>query len=170
MTARRRVLYILSVVPVCLVAGALLFSIWPWQVATQHLAVLLLLGSTLAELSLHGMQKLPFTCSYLPGKSNFNITFLLFGLLIFIVLIGAAQLERDSFDYWPGYAAIVGGLLIVALCTRWSASRLARSPEGVLQFEEAFDPAVFALDLHRDGVTPIEVNSAVTDKYSDPAL
>ena len=164
MIARRRVLYILSVVPVCLVAGALLFSIWPWQIAAQHLVALSLLGSILAELALHGMQKLPFTCSYLPGKSNFNITFLLFGLLIFIVIIGAAQLERDSFDYWPGYAAIIGLLMALAICARWSASRLAKSPEGVLQFEEAADPAVFALDLHRDGVTPIEVSSAVTDK------
>jgi len=169
MIARRRVLYILSVVPVCLVAAALLFSIWPWQAAAKHLAALILLGSILAELALHGMQKLPFTCSYLPGKSNFNITFLLFGLLIFIVIIGAAQLERDSFDYWPGYAAIIGLLMTLAICVRWSASRLAKSPEGVLQFEEAADPAVFALDLHRDGVTPVEFSSAVTDKYSDPA-
>jgi CubicO group peptidase (beta-lactamase class C family) len=174
MVARRRALYILSVVPVCLVAGAMLFSIWPWQVAAKHVAALLLLGSILAELALHGMQKLPFTCSYLPGKSNFNITFLLFGLLIFIVIIGAARLERDSFDYWPGYGAIIGMLMTLAICARWSASRLAKSPEGVLQFEEAAEPAIFALDLHRDGVTPIEVtdelSSAVTDKYSDRAL
>ena len=170
MIARRRVLYILSVVPVCLVSAALLFSIWPWQVAAQHLAALLLLGSILAELALHGMQKLPFTCSYLPGKSNFNITFLLFGLLTFIVIIGAARLERDSFDYWPGYVAIVGLLTTLAICARWSASTLAKSPEGTLQFEEAADPAVFALDLHRDGVTVTnDLSSAVTDKYSDPA-
>jgi len=170
MAARRRALYSLSVVPVCLVAGALLFSIWPWQAAAKHLAALILLGSILAELCLHGTQKLPFTCSYLPGKSNFNITFLLFGLLIFIVIIGAAQLERDSFDYWPGYAAIIGLLMTLAICARWSASRLAKSPEGVLQFEEAANPVVFALDLHRDGVTVTpELNSAVTDKYSGPA-
>ncbi len=171
MIARRRVLYILSVAPVCLVAGALLFSIWPWQAAAKHVAALILLGSILVELALHGMQKLPFTCSYLPGKSNFNITFLLFGLLIFTVIIGAAQLERDSFDYWPSYAAIIGLLLTLAICARWSASRLAKSPEGILQFEEAAEPAVFALDLHRDGVTVTDnLNSVVTDKYSDPAL
>jgi len=86
---------------------------------------------------------------------------------IFGIIVQASQLERDSFDNSLGYALLVSLLLILAICARWSASRLTKSPEGILQFEEAADPAVFALDLHRDGVTPIDttpVNSAVTDK------
>jgi CubicO group peptidase (beta-lactamase class C family) len=155
MIARRRALYSLSVVPVCLGAAALLFSIWPWQPAAKHLVVLALLGAALAEVCLHGRQKLPFTCSYLPGKSNFNITFLLASMLIFSGVVEAAQMERDSFDDSVGYAAVVGVLLAMAICARWSATRLAKSEEGELQFEEAAEPAIFALDLHRDGVTPI---------------
>jgi uncharacterized membrane protein HdeD (DUF308 family) len=143
------------VVPVCLGAAALLFSIWPWQPAAKHLVVLALLGAALAEVCLHGRQKLPFTCSYLPGKSNFNITFLLASMLIFSGVVEAAQMERDSFDDSVGYAAVVGVLLAMAICARWSATRLAKSEEGELQFEEAAEPAIFALDLHRDGVTPI---------------
>ena len=46
-------------------------------------------------------------------------------------------------------------LATLAILARWSATRLADSPEGVLEFEEAAEPAVFVLDLHRDGVTPI---------------
>jgi hypothetical protein len=106
MIARRRALYGLSVVPVFLAAAALLFSIWPWQAAAKHLLVLALLGTTLAEVCLHGRQKLPFTA-------------------------------------------------------RWSATRLANSEEGEVQFEEAAEPAIFALDLHRDGVTPIATASDV---------
>ena len=79
-------------------------------------------GAYAPSVALHGRQKLPFTCSYLPGKSNFNITFLLFSLLIFTVIIGAANQERDSFDYWPGYVAIVGLLLAFAICARWSTA------------------------------------------------
>jgi CubicO group peptidase (beta-lactamase class C family) len=155
MIARRRALYGLSVVPVCLGAAALLFSIWPWQAAAKHLLVLALLGTVLAEVCLHGMQKLPFTCSYLPGKSNFNISFLLCGMIIFSAIVKAAELERDSFAHAAGYAAVVGVLTVMAICAHWSATRLANSEEGELQFEEAAEPAIFALDLHRDGVTPI---------------
>ena len=153
MNARRRALYSLSVVPVCLGAAALLFSTWPWQAAAMHVAVLLLLGTAMAELCLHGRQKLPFTCSYLPGKSNFNISFLLCSMLIFTVIVKASPWERDSFDDAAAYAVVVGVLLALAACARWSAWRLAKSPEGELKFEEAAEPAVFVLDLHRDGVT-----------------
>jgi hypothetical protein len=172
MIARRRALYGLSVLPVCAGAAAVLFTSWPWQMAAKHVTVLALLGVATAELCLHGRQKLPFTCSYLPGKSNMNISFLLCSLGIFGLIVQAAREERDSFDSTPAYTLLIGLLATLAIAARWSASRLARSPEGVLQFEEAAEPAVFVLDLHRDGVTSIEVtsiNSAVTDTHSGPA-
>jgi CubicO group peptidase (beta-lactamase class C family) len=164
MTARRRPLYALSVVPVCVGAAALLFSIWPWQAASKHLIVIVLTGTIAAELCLSGKQKLPFTCSYLPGKSHFNMKFLLCSLLfIFNVIAKVAQLERDSFDDAAGYAAVVGVLTALAICARWSATRLAKSEEGELQFEEAVEPAIFSLNLHRDGVTPIALSDGPAD-------
>ena len=48
---------------------------WPWQAAAAHLLVLGLFGAVVAEVCLYGAQKIPFTCSYLPGKSNLHITF-----------------------------------------------------------------------------------------------
>jgi CubicO group peptidase (beta-lactamase class C family) len=155
MTARRRALYTLSVVPVCLGAAALLFSIWPWQAAAKHLLVLVLLGSATAELCLHGRQKLPFACSYLPGKSNFNGTMLIWAFLLLTLMGEGTKLERESFDHAADYGVLVGALSVLAIAARWSAGRLAKSEEGHLQFEEAEEPEVFALDLHRDGVTPI---------------
>jgi CubicO group peptidase (beta-lactamase class C family) len=153
--ARRRALYAISVVPVSLGTAALLFSIWHWQAAAKHLVVLALLGTSIAEICLHGTQKLPFTCSYLPGKSNFNITFLLASTLGLLGIVNAATLERDAFDDPAGYAALVALLAALAISARWSANRMANSPEGELQFEESAEPEVFALDLHRDGVTQL---------------
>jgi CubicO group peptidase (beta-lactamase class C family) len=147
MIARRRALYVLSVVPVCLGTAAILFSIWPWQVAARHLLLLALLGTTVAELCLLGTQKLPFTCSYLPGKSNFNITFLLCINLGLLAIVKAALIERDSFDNPAAYTAALALLTGLAIAARWSATKLAASHEGELQFEESAEPAVFALNL-----------------------
>jgi len=163
MLARRRALYAMSVAPVCLGAAVLLFSIWPPEAAAKHLLVLALLATIIAELCLHGTQKLPFTCSYLPGKSRANMTFLLFGGFVFSAFAKIAQLERRSFDDTVAYTAVIAALAALAICARWSASRLAKSPEGVLQFEEAAEPAIFALDLHRDGVTPIAEHAGDND-------
>jgi hypothetical protein len=149
MTARRRALYALSVLPVSLGAAVVLFWIWPWQAAAKHVLVLVLLGTIIAELCLHGTQKLPFTCSYLPGKSNFNIAFLMCVMLFLPAIMEAVKWERDSFDNPAQYAALVGLLAALAFSARWSAMRLARSAEGKLAFEEAAEPAVLALNLDR---------------------
>jgi CubicO group peptidase (beta-lactamase class C family) len=153
LTARRRASYVVSVAPVCLVTAAVVFSVWPWQAAAKHVLALALLGSVCAELALYGTRKLPFACSYLPGKSSFNITLLLSVNLGFVAIVKAAQWERDSFDNPAAYAALVGLLAALALMARWWVSRSSR---GDLRFEEAEDPALFALDLHRDGVTQFD--------------
>jgi hypothetical protein len=61
----------------------------------------------------------------------------------------AVKWERDSFDRPARYAALVGVLAALAISARWSVTRLARSAEGKLQFEEAAEPAVLALNLDR---------------------
>lgn len=153
-TARRRALYAISVIPVLGGSAALFLSTWPWRPAVQHLVVLALLGIIVAELCLLGTQKIPFTCSYLPGKSNFNITFLISVSLIFTGLAKVAQVERNAFDDPVSYAAIVAVLAVLAIAARWRAG----SSEGELTFEEPADPAIFMLDLHRDGITPMPPN------------
>jgi hypothetical protein len=127
----------------------MLFSIWPWQAAAKHLLLLALLGTTVAELCLLGTQKLPFTCSYLPGKSNVNITFLLCLNLGFLAIVKAALMERDSFDNASGYTSAVGLLTALAVAARWSVTKLAASSEAELHFEESAELAVLALNLPR---------------------
>jgi hypothetical protein len=104
-----------------------------------------MLGTIVAELSLHGTQKLPFTCSYLPGKSNFNIAFLMCVILFLPAIMEAVKWKRDSFDN-PARAGVLG---VLAFSARWSATRVARSAEGKLAFEEAAEQAVLALNLDR---------------------
>jgi hypothetical protein len=45
-------------------------------------------------------------------------------------------------------------LAMVAIAMRWWTGRLAKSAEPGLRFEEEPAPAIFALDLHRDGAPP----------------
>jgi hypothetical protein len=103
------------------------------------------LGTIVAELILHSTQKLPFTCSYLSGKSNFNIAVLMCVILFLPAIMEAVKWERDSFDNPARYAVMIGVLAAFAFSARWSAMRLARSAEGKLAFEEAGEPAVLAL-------------------------
>ncbi len=111
---------------------------------------------TIAELCLHGFQKIPFTCSYLPGKSNFHITFWLCLLGILNLTYRAAKFEQSTLEH-PGrpYAAMVMILAAAAACARWRTAARAKGTDATLLFEESPRAAISALELHRDGVLPV---------------
>ncbi len=153
--ARRRALLILGLGPPLVLSAALLMSVWPPRMAVKHVIVLSLLGLILAELSLHGAQKLPFTCSYLPGKSNFHLTFWLCIGLIVQIIDGGAQLELRALYDSRGYVAMQGILGAVAILARWRTGWHAKSEEIDVQFEDAPVPAILALQIHKDGVVPL---------------
>jgi hypothetical protein len=71
--AGRRALLALSVVPLCVLAAVVYLWLGPWRTVLEHLLVLALLGVILSEVCLQNFQKLPFTCSYLPGKSRMHM-------------------------------------------------------------------------------------------------
>jgi hypothetical protein len=83
LSAVRRAMWMLALVPVWLTLALLFLARWPtWPIA-GHLLLLGLLGVIVVELSLYGFHKLPFTCSWLPGQSKVHVVF--WGLLLVLV-------------------------------------------------------------------------------------
>jgi len=147
LAASRRALYGLALAPVWTALAALFLCIWPWRTAAGHILVLGLLGMIVAELCLYGFQKIPFTCSYLPGKSYFHMAVLAFLGLIFLITKGAA-IERSALDDPSRYATMIGVLGLAVALTRWRTAAHAKSDDAELQFEDAPPPAILELRLH----------------------
>ncbi len=59
-----------------LVTTVVCLWLWPARQNAGHLAVLGILGMILADICLLRFRKIPFTCSWLPGKSHANMAFL----------------------------------------------------------------------------------------------
>ena len=149
--ASRRALLLLSVAPVWVISAAVCFWLWPWQQAAAHLAVLGLLGIILADVALFGFRKIPFTCSYLPGKSQVHM--IIVAAVILISLVAQSVTWEQEALQKPGMMAAMLALLgLAAVAIRWRIAVLARSDEEGLQFEEEGTPAVLELGLYRDGV------------------
>ena len=149
--ARRRAFYALSVTPVWVGSTALAFAMWPWQAAAEHSLLLAAAGAIFAEAALAGVQKIPFTCSYLPGKSNFHMTFLLCTGAVLSVIAKAVQLERATFEDAGAYAAVVAAMAGVAAgIAVWNWARVRSAEEGAVRFEET-DAAVVTLNLRERG-------------------
>jgi hypothetical protein len=72
-------------------------------------------------------------------------------LLIVEIIDGGAQLELRALRF----ALMIAVLAAAALAARWWTSAAAQSEDTNLRFEEGPVPAIFALEVHKDGVVPL---------------
>ena len=152
--ASRRALLLLSVAPVWLGTAVACLWLWPSRQSVAHLLVLGLLGLAMADLCLLGFQKIPFTCSYLPGKSRVHMVFL---AAVAVLVLGSSgtMLERRALRETGRTALMLAVLLVVWISIRLATVALATRAEQELRFEEEIVPAVQGLGLNRDGVMPL---------------
>jgi hypothetical protein len=147
LNARRRALIVASVAPAWVISAGLLGSGWPWRPVAVHLAVLASLGMVLAEFSLDGIQRLPFACSYLQGRSNLHLTFWLWIILLLAGVVVAAVNELRAFESLAASAALVFGSGTLAVFTILRNNRLARPGSAELRFEEQPPDQLQSLNL-----------------------
>ncbi len=143
--ATRNTLLLFSVAPVWIVSAALGLSFRPLSMVADHLLVLMLIGVILVDLSLIRFHKVPFTCSLLPGSTNFQLVFWA-GFAGFVLLaIFEISCEMPALHNPHLYVWLVGGLSVIAAAL-WGINRHeARS--AVLYFEELPDEVITTLHL-----------------------
>jgi len=143
LAAIRRPLFAIGLTPIVVLSAAVFFSIWPWKRAAEHILILTLFGAAIAYLCLRGFQKIPFTCSFLPGKSKIHMVYIAaMGTLLF--LAQAALIESEALDHPRSVVMIVAGL---ALATGALRSFVTRTGDAEVQFEESEPPAIQTLGL-----------------------
>jgi hypothetical protein len=124
--------------------------------AAGHLVAFGLVGALLVELCLYNFQKIPFTCSWLPGKSNTLFAFSAFSFLLMLLLIKGAMLELSALGDPARYAEMIAILVAAGVAARWRTARRANTEEPVVQFDEEQAPVLTSLGLFRDGVLPMQ--------------
>ena len=143
--AARWTLLLLAVAPVWLISACLSFAFRPVPHVLVHLALLALLGWLFVEVSLINFYKVPFTCSYLPGKVHVQVVFWCFLLLMFVFSLVAAEIEL------PSLASSTRTLLLILLAAAAGSVLLVfnqrRARSAVLYFEELAPEVITSLGL-----------------------
>jgi CubicO group peptidase (beta-lactamase class C family) len=150
LAASRRALLLLSAAPVWLVTALVCLGLWPGRQNAGHLVVLGVVAMIQADICLLRFRKIPFTCSYLPGKSRFHMV-VLGALGVLLVSPELALLERHALRETGRMAWMLGLLVVAWVAVRLTTMVLARGEEQELRFEEEQEPVVMGLGLHRDG-------------------
>jgi predicted permease len=153
--AVRRSIYLLTVGPLWILSAALAFALWPFQRAAEHVALLVVVGILLVETSMHGFRKIPFTCSYLPGKANLKMKLGVYGGLLFGLVAAGVSLELGAMRSPSGFAVLFGLLTAAAIWARFRWRAFAAWPYNTIQFEEVPEAELTTLDLRGDGGGPL---------------
>jgi hypothetical protein len=138
--------FALGVLPVLLILAGAFLAAYPWQQVLGHLVTMLLLGMLLVELCLYTFQKIPFTCSYLPGKANIHFAF--WACLMFFIrwLKDGANFESRMLNHPLSFILMVFFLAVVAGGMRL-LSKTRMSPGDELVFEEENSAEIVSLNL-----------------------
>ena len=136
----------LGVTPVWFLVALLFLATSSWRPVLEHLVVLYLLGTLLVELCLLTFPKVPFTCSYLPGKANIHIAFWVGLVLLFQLVSTGARLESRMLNRPLNYALIVL-LLAVSLAGLRRLTDVRTSQDEELVFEEEYPVDLVSLNL-----------------------
>ena len=144
----RTALWTLGVAPVALVTTPLYLALWGPVLAFAHTVFWVLMAGALAELLLCRFHKVPFACSYVPGKANMKLLWPLYALALTAYASWTAQLE-----FWllerPVWWGVACGAMLACLATVIARRRRASASAAPLQYEEAVDPAVQVLGVMR---------------------
>ncbi len=148
--AVRKSLFVLVVAPVWTACAILYLTLWPALPALEHLALLVAFSVLLVQRVLYKFRKVPFTCSYLPGKANLHVRLYAFGALFLFLADSGSRLEFWAMERMARFV-ILFVILALAIWAQRRTAEFAAAPGNRIQFEEVPQADIFALDLRPDG-------------------
>ena len=146
--AVRKSLFALVVAPILLAWAALFLAIWPTGPAARHIIILMVAGFLMVQFSLKGFRKIPFACSYLPGKANMHVKLGLYAIGFLFITTQAIELEYWALRNTTAYTVLLSVLLAFSA---WAYRRNLTSPDAEILFDEVPPADIEALNLRDRG-------------------
>jgi hypothetical protein len=147
LSAAHRVLLVLAAIPIWAATGAVMFCYSPSWRTGVHLVALALVGAILTDVAILRLRKIPFACSYLPGKTKLHFLFW-GGILVGLPLINQAGLLEFRFLATPaGSIEFLALLSSLALVIRWHNRNVGQASRTII-FQEEEHQDLLALKLN----------------------
>jgi hypothetical protein len=121
-------------------------ALWGVQGSLLHLIFVFTLAGILAEILLIKFQKVPFTCSYLPGKANLKLYWFPYIASFSVYAYGMASIEHTMLEH-PIRFVIFYAAAFAFLCYLTLRRRQLPLSERRVIFEEQPEPTVRTLNL-----------------------
>ena len=149
--AIRKSMFVLVAGPIWIGYAILYLSIWPSRPALEHLALLAAIGVFIVQRAFYRFRKIPFACSYLPGRANLHVRLYAFGVLFLFLADSGSRVEFWAMARPARFVILLAAILALAIWARRRTVEFAAAPGNRVQFEEVPQADIFALDLRPDG-------------------
>jgi hypothetical protein len=144
--AVRKWIVVMGIAPLFVALAPIELVFRGWRPALIHLSFALLLSLVLLNLLLVWFRKIPFTCSYFPGKTSMAVMFFVYLAGFSVYAWTMADLEQrllsNSAELAIFYAS--GALVLYLL---WWLERRELGVDDALIYEDEPDPIVRSLEL-----------------------
>ena len=135
-----------GVAPLFVAVSPIYFVLWRPGVALAHLLFSVTISVLLVEILTMEFRKIPFTCSYPPGKANVTLLWMAYWAAFLLYAFSMANLEswmvKRPVRLIPCYAIVA---IIFGFFEWWR--RRADAVGVTLIFDDAADPAILTLGL-----------------------
>ena len=114
-SATRKLLLLIGLTPALLLVLPTEFAEWTWPTILEHAAVQLIAAALMIEALFWNFDKVPFTCSYFPGRKSLALLFVLYVYGLTGYAFHMADLEVAMEHHWPVallFFAVTGGALV----------------------------------------------------------
>jgi hypothetical protein len=146
LSAARKALLLFAVAPVLAISAAIYGDLWPWWTALAHLGFIAAVGLLLVELALRKWNKVPFACTYLPGKANLKVMFGVYWALLWFLSQIVILIENAALRTPAGYAVLMAITVTAWRLVAYRASATRANLAG-LRFEEKPETVVASLGI-----------------------
>ena len=135
-----------GVAPLFVALAPVYFVLWKPGVALAHLLFSVTISILLIEVLVMEFRKIPFTCSYPPGKANVTLLWIAYWVAFLLYAFAMARLESWMVNRpWRLAPFYLAAAMVLAGFEAWR--RRADRVGVALVFDDAADPAVLTLGL-----------------------
>jgi hypothetical protein len=119
---------------------------WGWKAGGWHILFGVAMMWLLVEAFMAGLEKLPFTCSYVPGKANVRSWWTMY-VIAYLTYVGTLSWVELKILNEPRHALWFAAGVLAARGVIAMYRRHDQQPDRPLLFDERPAPAVLTLDL-----------------------
>jgi hypothetical protein len=145
--AVRRLMLLFGLLPIAAATFPVYGLLWGWKTALLHLLALLLAAVLMIEMFLRRFPKIPFTCSFLPGKANLSMKLGPYWVWFSLVSLVLIQVELQMLRNTTFFATVfcLGCAVLAALIV--NRKKFERQQYGFVYEEKPLELPI-TLELH----------------------